>query len=280
MQQPRWDLNPDNPNADIYRSYIDLYRKKQDSGAVVGGCNYEHFVLDDNPNISEERKEEIKSQYEVGSIWYRRDIEGVRCAAEGLIYDMFNPDNHVVKMIDISDLLTGSKYISCDYGTQNPTVYHMWQKGVDGKWYCIREYYYSGRDQRKQKTDEDYVEDMKDFIGKDRVKQIIVDPSAASFITALRKAGYAVMKANNDVANGIRNVSTFLSNDRMAYVDTCTNTFDEYRSYVWDIKAAERGEDAPVKENDHAMDADRYFINTIAAGKVARILDKKARWLR
>ena len=275
-----WDLNPDNPNADIYRLYIDRYREKQDNGELVGGCNYEHFTLDDNPNISDERKAEIKSQYDIGSLWYRRDIEGIRCAAEGLIYDMFDPRTHVVKIDDIKDILAGPKYISCDYGTQNATVFHLWQKGTDDVWYCLKEYYYSGRDERHQKTDEEYVEDMKLFIGEDKIRAIIVDPSAASFITALRKAGCSVIKANNDVTNGIRNVSTFLANERMKYVDTCEKTFDEYRSYVWDERAAARGEDIPVKEHDHAMDADRYLINTVAAVKVARILDKKRRGLR
>ena len=268
-----WDLNPDNPNADIYASYIDLYRKKQESGELLGGCNYEHFILDDNPNILDERKAEIKSQYDAGSLWYRRDIEGIRCAAEGLVYDMFDENKHIVATSD-SDL-TGSIYISCDYGTQNATVFHMWQKGTDGIWYCIREYYYSGRDTRKQKTDAEYVSDMRDFINDDPIRAIIVDPSAASFITALRKAGYSVMRANNDVANGIREVSTYLRRGLMKYDDSCVNTFKEYRSYIWDSKAADRGVDAPVKENDHAMDADRYFIYTIAANKTARILNKR-----
>ena len=270
-----WDLNPDNPNAEIYRQYIDKYRQKQANGELLGGCNYEHFILDDNPNISDERKAEIKSQYDVGSIWYKRDIEGIRCVAEGLIYDMFNYDKHVVNISDVK--LIGSKYISCDYGTQNATVFHEWQKGADGCWYCVKEYYYSGRDNQRQKTDEEYVKDMCDFVAGDRIKEIIVDPSAASFIAALRKQGFAVLKANNDVANGIRNMGTFLARGKMKYSAECVNTFNEFRAYVWDTKAATRGEDVPVKENDHAMDADRYFINTIAAVKVARILDKKRR---
>ena len=274
-----WDLNPDNPNADIYSQYIDLYRKKQKSGELLGGCNYEHFVLDDNPNISDQRKAEIKSQYDVGSLWYRRDIEGIRCSPEGLVYDMFDERRHVVKYEDIADILTGAKYISCDYGTQNPTVFHLWQKGTDGVWYCIREYYYSGRTSRRQKTDAEYVNDMKSFIGEDKVKYIVVDPSAASFITALRQAGYSVIKANNDVSNGIRNVSSYLNKDRMKYVDTCVNAFKEFHAYIWDEKAAERGMDVPIKDNDHAMDADRYFIQTIAVSKVARISDKRKRGL-
>lgn len=273
-----WDLNPDNPNADIYTQYIDLYRRKQEEGELLGGCNYAHFVLDDNPNITEERKAEIKSQYDVGSLWYRRDIEGIRCAAEGLIYDMFDENRHIVDTSLIP--MIGSRYISCDYGTQNATVFKEWQKGEDGIWYNLKEYYYSGRDERKQKTDAEYVADMDDFIGEDKVRAIIVDPSAASFITALRKDGHSVIKADNDVANGIREVSSFLRRGLIKYDRSCVNTFKEYRSYIWDSKAAAKGVDAPVKENDHAMDADRYFIKTIAANKTARILDKRKRGFR
>lgn len=84
-----WDLNPDNPNADIYTEYIDKYDKKDKRGELLGGYNYQHFTIDDNINISEQRRAEIKSQYDPTSIWYRRDIEGLRCIAEGLIYRNF-----------------------------------------------------------------------------------------------------------------------------------------------------------------------------------------------
>lgn len=87
-----WDLNPDHPKANIYTEYIDVYIDKNKRGEMVGGFNYQHFTLDDNININEERKREIKSQYNAGSVWYARDILGLRKIADGLIYLDFAND--------------------------------------------------------------------------------------------------------------------------------------------------------------------------------------------
>jgi len=210
-------------------------------------------------------------------VFFKRYVLGQWVAAEGVIYDMFSHEKHIVRLEDIADKLTANCYVSCDYGTQNATVFKMWTKGTDGIWYNVREYYYSGRDQMKQKTDADYVEDMKKFVGDDHPRSIIVDPSAASFIEALRRAGFQVMRADNAVLDGIRTVSRCLSQEKIKYVDTCENTFKEYGSYRWDPKAAAKGEDVPIKEQDHAMDADRYFVKTILGGRVAKVGNKKKR---
>lgn len=101
--------------------------------------------------------------------------------------------------------------MSCDYGTQNATVFLLWNKATDGNWYCIREYYYSGRDKSKQKTDAEYAEDLKKWLGETKIRAMIVDPSAASFIAELRKRKYKVLKARNDVLDGIRLVATLLN---------------------------------------------------------------------
>lgn len=81
-----WDLNPEHPKAVIYVNYIDKYAEKAEKGILKGGYNYAHMTLFDNINISEERREEIISQYDPDSIWYIRDILGKRSIAEGLIY--------------------------------------------------------------------------------------------------------------------------------------------------------------------------------------------------
>lgn len=81
-----WDLNPEHPKAAIYVNYIDKYAEKAERGVLIGGYNYAHMTLFDNINISEERREEIISQYDKDSIWYIRDILGRRSIAEGLIY--------------------------------------------------------------------------------------------------------------------------------------------------------------------------------------------------
>lgn len=90
-----WDLNPSNPNAQIYTDYIDLWEKN----GIGGGYNYEHFTIYDNTSITEERKKEIISQYDINSIWYLRDILGKRVVCEGLIYQEFQK-YHIISMQD------------------------------------------------------------------------------------------------------------------------------------------------------------------------------------
>lgn len=168
-------------------------------------------------------------------------------------------------------LVNGNRYVSCDYGTQNATVFLLWNKGINGKWYCIREYYYSGRDKGKQKTDSEYADDLKEWLDGTKIKAIIVDPSAASFIAELRKRGYKVLKANNDVLDGIRLVGMLLNLGMLFFSSSCVETIKEFTSYIWDVKAMERGEDKPVKQHDHSMDAVRYFVSTILGHKLARM---------
>jgi len=195
--------------------------------------------------------------------------------AEGIIYDMFDTDKHVQSILQfVSLLLPTNRYVSCDYGTQNATVFLLWNKGIDSKWYCIREYYYSGRDKEKQKTDSEYADDLKKWLEGTKIKAIIVDPSAASFIAELRKRKYKVLKANNDVIDGIRLVGTKLNTEKIIFADSCKETIKEFASYIWDEKAIERGEDKPIKQYDHCLDAVRYFCSTIIGNKTAKIKDR------
>lgn len=128
-------------------------------------------------------------------------------------------------------MINGNRYVSCDYGTQNATVFLLWNKGTNGKWYCIREYYYSGRDKGKQKTDSEYADDLKEWLDGTKIKAIIVDPSAASFIAELRKRGYKVLKANNDVLDGIRLVGMLLNLEKIVFASSCKETIKEFASY-------------------------------------------------
>jgi PBSX family phage terminase large subunit len=128
---------------------------------------------------------------------------------------------------------------------------------------CCREYYYSGRDEERQKTDSEYADDLDRWLGGIKPVKIIIDPSAASFIAELKKRGYAIKKAKNDVLDGIRFVASLLNQGKISISDQCPNTIKEFGSYIWDQKASERGEDKPVKQHDHAMDAFRYFCYTI-----------------
>ena len=240
-----------------------------------------HFTMDDNLSISEKRKAEYKAAWPHGSVFYRRFILGEWCMAEGIVYDMFDEKRHVKKVSEFYNLLVdGNRYVSCDYGTQNATVFLLWNKGIDRKWYCIREYYYSGRDKNKQKTDSEYADDLISWLDDTEIKAIIVDPSAASFIAELRKRKLKVLKADNDVLDGIRMVGSLLNQERILFSASCIELRKEMTTYSWDEKAAMRGEDKPVKEHDHCMDAARYFVYTIIGNKTARIRSKTAAGLR
>lgn len=217
-----------------------------------------HFTMDDNLSLTETTKERYKRMYK--GIFYQRYILGLWVLAEGVIYDMFDKDKHITKTVPRRYT---KNYVSIDYGTQNPTTFGLWGL-CDGVWYKTKEYHYDGRQKSKQKTDEEYLKDLQVFVeGIKDFKGVIVDPSAASFIALLKKNGFKVIKAKNDVIQGIRNVANALNNLMIKYNDCCKETFREYSSYIWDEKAANRGEDKPVKQNDHQMDGDRYFVNTI-----------------
>ncbi len=274
-----FNCNPEGPMHWFKKEWIDR-REEQD-------LLHLHFTMDDNLSLSEKIKDRYRGQYT--GVFYSRYIKGLWVIAEGIIYDMFDPEKHVVKKEDLyytdtdgkkQSLLTEVNYISCDYGTQNATVFLLWTKGVDGTWYCTKEYYYSGRTEQKQKTDAEYVKDLKEFIGNTPVRAVIIDPSAASFIAAVREANITVIKAKNAVLDGIREVSVLLKKERIKYVSECRHTIEEYGQYAWDPKAADRGEDAPIKANDHAMDASRYFVHTILVKSKAIIKDKSRKGLR
>lgn len=250
-----FNCNPAGPYHWFKVNWIDEIKKKN--------LIYLHFTMDDNLSLTEKVKERYRKMY--SGVFFKRYILGLWIMAEGIIYDMFNEDKHKIETINRTYT---EYYVSCDYGTQNPTTFGLWGKcgsgKYRGKWIKIKEYYHSGREEGKQKTDEEYYKDLENFIGDVKIKAVIVDPSAASFIATIKKHGKFIVKpAKNDVIEGIRNVGTALSKIMILYNDCCINTFREFFSYVWDEKAAERGEDKPIKQNDHCMDADRYFVNTI-----------------
>ena len=249
-----FNCNPDGPYHWFKLNWIDKRKEKQ--------LLYLHFTMDDNLSLSEKIKIRYRNMYT--GVFYKRYILGLWAMAEGIIYDMFSEAQHVKDPSLFENLLLDSnRYVSCDYGTQNATVFLLWEKGTDGVWYCTKEYYYSGREEGKQKTDSEYADDLENWLDKMEIRAIIVDPAAASFIAELRKRGFKIIKAKNDVEDGIRLVATKLNLQKIVFSTTCINTIKEFASYIWDKKAAENGEDKPVKQYDHAMDAVRYFVYTI-----------------
>lgn len=246
-----FNCNPDGPYHWFKVNWID---KISDKNLI-----YLHFTMDDNLSLSERIKKRYRSMY--SGVFYKRYILGLWTVAEGIIYDMFDMDKHVYDQV--TDFMLDDIYISIDYGTQNATVFLLWRKGKDGIWYCTKEFYYSGRDEKKQKTDKEFADELEEFTKDFKIKKIIVDPSAASFIAELKQRGFRIKRAKNDVIDGIRFVGSLLNEEKIQFSKECVNTLKEFNSYIWDVKATDRGEDKPVKTNDHAMDAVRYFCYTI-----------------
>lgn len=246
-----FNCNPDGPYHWFKLNWINKCKEKN--------LIYIHFAMDDNLSLSEAIKERYRTRY--SGVFFKRYILGLWAMAEGAIYDMFDETKHVCHTLQ--NIIGTNYYVSCDYGTQNATVFLLWCKDIFGKWICCREYYYSGRDEESQKTDTEFADDLKEWLGGIKPVKIVIDPSAASFIAELKKRGYSIKKAKNDVLDGIRLVGSVLNEEKIMIHESCVNTIMEFASYVWDAKACERGEDKPIKQHDHAMDALRYFVYTI-----------------
>lgn len=247
-----FNCNPDGPYHWFKTEWIDKLVEKN--------LIYLHFTMDDNLSLSEKIKARYRSMY--SGVFYKRYIEGLWTVAEGVIFDMFDKGKHVYDQI--LDYILGESYISIDYGTQNATVFLLWQKDKDGIWNCTKEYYYSGRDRKKQKTDKEFAEDLISFTKDIKIKKVIVDPSAASFIAELTQRGFSIQRAKNDVLDGIRLVGTLLNENKIKFHKDCDETIKEFSAYIWDEKASKKnGEDKPIKQHDHAMDAVRYFCYTV-----------------
>ena len=227
-------------------------RKFLDSDADVYCQSY---TIDDNPFLDPTFVDSLKREY-AGTVYYDRYILGRWALAEGLVYPMFSAARHMTS--DLPD--TGRYYISIDYGTHNPFSAGLWCV-VGGKAYRVREYYYSGRQTQHPKTDEEYYAELERLAGDLYVERVIIDPSASSMIECIKRHGrFRVRAADNDVLGGIRRVATLLNSGRLLFAPSCEATQKEFGLYSWDEKGQE---DKPIKENDHAMDDIRYFVNTI-----------------
>lgn len=227
-----------------------------------------HFEMEDNPSLTQRVIDRYKRMY--SGVFYDRFIRGLWVLSEGIIFDNFNKDTMVKE--PPADIPANQYYVSIDYGTQNATAFLLW--GRYGKqWHCIDEWYYSGRDSSRQKTDEEYSQELRKFVGGKKAT-IIVDPSAASFIAQLQKDGFTVIKARNDVLDGIRATQVAMNKGSIYFSSKCTNLFTEFASYIWDEKATERGEDKPIKQHDHACDALRYFVYTILHNRTAVLANR------
>ena len=246
------DCNPDSPHHWLNREYLTEDHPKS-------YLKRWRFKLEDNPILPAENVEMLKALYGVGSLFYRRNIDGEWVMAEGAIYQQYDERVHVV------DEMPGPPeriYIGIDYGTSNATAFIA--LGLcQGTWYAFDEFVHSGRDTGQQKTDAEYGAEFLAFIQRvGNPYGIVIDPSAASFKVQLRRMGVrGLVDAENDVVDGIRVVSTALTSGKFKILKRCENLRAEFPSYVWDPKKQEKGEDAPLKGSgvrDHALDATRY----------------------
>lgn len=244
-----FSCNPGSPQHWFYTEWIKRHKERN--------ALYLHFEMTDNLGLSEKTLERYQNMFT--GVFYDRYIRGLWVLAEGLVYD-FGEENIVD---DVPE--SGEYYISCDYGTLNPFSAGLWC--WDGKTATrIREYYYSGREEHRNKTDEEYYTELEKLVGELPVISVIVDPSAASFIEVIKRHGkFKVRKAVNDVLPGIATTARYLRSGALKIHRSCKDAIREFGLYRWDEKSTE---DRPIKENDHAMDDTRYFAMTVLRRKV------------
>ena len=258
-----FNCNPENPSHWFYQEWI---LRAEERNAL-----HLHFLMKDNPTLSEKQLKEAEAQF--SGVFYDRYIQGIWCVSEGLIYPMYKdalkkpPDEKAEQYV-----------LSIDYGTQNAFAALLWGKYGD-VWHAVDGYYYSGRDTGVQKTDTEYGDDLDKWLkglkpkGSENSREdfkflpygerlkTIIDPSAASFITLLRRRpNYKVIPADNAVMDGIRETATAMQTGKIKVNPKLKAWESEAEAYVWDENAAE---DRPVKVNDHYMDSTRYFVKTM-----------------
>ena len=235
-----FNCNPEGPEHWFYREWI---LKAEERRAL-----YLHFTMEDNPGLDEAVRERYQRLY--SGIFYRRFVLGEWVTAEGRVYDFFD------RRRDAAPVPPGRMEawrVSVDYGTVNPTSMGLWGRR-NGVWYRVKEFYYDSRREGRQKTDAEYVRDLRALCGGKRVERVIVDPSAASFLAALRQAGFPVKAADTRVLDGIRVTAGMLREGKIILCEPCEDCLREMGLYCW-----ESGKEVPRKENDHAMDDLRYF---------------------
>lgn len=232
------------------------------------------FYLDDNPLLTEERKEAIRRE-NVG-LFYRRNVLGEWVAGEGAIYDMW--DNHLVIPWDDLPRMDRVLGVGIDYGTTNATAALMLGIGEhptdEGRaLYLMDEWRYDSAHQQQRLTDAQMVTQMTAWMDKPhhpRQEQlghghVIVDPSAASLRQELHVKGYPTEPADNDVLYGIRTMASLFGQRRLYVSSRCKGFIKEAPGYAWDPKATEKGEDKPMKVADHSLDGGRYAVTTTEA---------------
>lgn len=240
-----FNCNPAGPNHWFYKTWIQEAGKRN--------CLRLHFTMEDNPSLTQQIRQRYQRLYT--GVFYKRFVLGQWVQAEGRVYDFFTEE-----MTGTPPENCDKWYISCDYGTVNPMSMGLWGR-CRGVWYRVKEFYFDSRAQMRQMTDGEYAQALESLAGDRPITAVIVDPSAASFLELLRRRGWRVQKANNDVLSGIRLTSDCLKTGKIIIGPGCTDCLREMEEYVWDLKDGSK--DKVRKEHDHAMDDMRYFVSTV-----------------
>ncbi len=241
-----FNCNPEHPMHWFHEEWVKKCGEKN--------CLYLHFTMKDNPSLTQAIIRRYEKLY--SGAFYERFVLGRWVAAQGCVYPMFSAEKHIVNLPEEFE----EYYISCDYGTVNPSSFGLWG-GSGGKWYRIKEYYFNSRVEGRQKTDSEHYEALCELAEDRKIAAVIVDPSAASFIECIKRDGrFRVIAAKNDVIDGIRRVSDCLKNGSILFSESCKDTVREFGLYRWEENSAK---DSVRKENDHAMDDIRYFVSTV-----------------
>ena len=240
-----FNCNPGHPSHWFYNEWIKNHKFKN--------ALYLHFRMEENPSLSKEMLRRYEALYE--GTFYERYVLGRWVAGEGLVYPMFGEE-----CIASPSSPCDRYYVSCDYGTVNPSSFGLWGHS-GGVWYRIEEYYFDSRKEGYQRTDEEHYAALERLVGEHPITAVICDPSAASFMACIRKHGrFRAAPAVNEVTDGIRRVCDALKAGRIKISANCKASIKEFSLYRWDESAKK---DAPRKENDHAMDDIRYFVSTV-----------------
>ena len=259
-----WDLNPSNPNADIYKNYIDKFMG-------LDWYRYEHFNIFDNATMSQERIEEIQNKYDMNSVWYKRDILGERMVAEGLVFPYFANDckpylfkyqhlkekmkeqgkrfSHLIIGVDFGD--NGSKYSWHLTGFTNDWDY-MWaldegdmakSNAIDATKFCkafVRFY-------KRCIECYGYVE----WIFPDSASNTLINTLRAYFYAEGLDGSIIAPVKKNELTDRPITVDSLLVTGRLKIEEHCKNLINALSELVWDEK-----KDIPKDENVNNINDD------------------------
>lgn len=259
-----WDLNPSNPNADIYKNYIDKFMG-------LDWYRYEHFNIFDNATMSQERIEEIQNKYDKNSVWYKRDILGERMVAEGLVFPYFANDckPYLFKYQSLKEKMKeqGKRFshliIGVDFG-DNGSKYSWHLTGFTNDW----DYMWALDEGDMEKSNAiDATKFCKAFVRFYKrciecygyVEWIFPDSASNTLINTLRAYFYAegldgsiiAPVKKNELTDRPITVDSLLVTGRLKIEEHCKNLINALSELVWDEK-----KDIPKDENVNNINDD------------------------